>query len=379
MKIQMAKLVKVLIFTAVCIGFTVLLGVKLANQKLFSENYTLGAHFENAQGVLAGDMVKIAGVDVGRVTKTEIKGDLAYVEFEVEQGIQLPQDTEVAIRWRNVVGQRFLYLYPGDSDSLLKEGNTIPVEQTKDIADIGQFLNRVGPILKAIDPEKANEFVDAMNVALSSNEQNVRDLIDSGAVLAKELGESDDDIRGLLSSADTIMAAYASQDESLASFIDDLDSVSGVLARRTDDINALVTNFAEVQQQLERLLTNNRENIDGTIAGLKTVADVLDKNQKNLVRTVETLPLGVAGYFQTTSWGEWFNVRVVYVSVKDQDSKVIVEQFEHDSQHGDDGGDPGSTPCKDCGTSSEGSQGQSPSREGVESILRFVLTGDGDE
>jgi phospholipid/cholesterol/gamma-HCH transport system substrate-binding protein len=377
MKIQMSKLVKVLIFTAVCIAFTVLLGVKLANEKPFTENYTVGAYFENAQGVLVGDMVKIAGVDVGRVTGTEIKEDLAYVEFEVEQGIQLPQDTEVAIRWRNVVGQRFLYLYPGDSELLLTKGDTIPVEQTRDIADIGQFLNRVGPILKAIDPEKANEFLDAMNVALSSNEQNVRELIDSGAVLAKELGESDDDIRGLLSSADKIMAAYASQDESLGSFIDDLDSVSGVLARRTDDINALVTNFAEVQQQLDRLLTNNRANIDGTISGLKTVADVLDRNQKNLVRTVETLPLGVAGYFQTTSWGEWFNVRVVYVSVKDQHSKIIVEQSEHDSQHGDSGGDPGSTPCKDCEDRS-GSQDPSPSGEGVESILRFVLTGDGD-
>ena len=280
---------------------------------------------------------------------------------------------------RPTLRQRFLYLYPGDSDVMLKESDTIPVEQTRDIADIGQFLNRVGPILKAIDPDKANEFVDAMNVALSSNEQNVRELIDSGAVLAQELGESDEDIRGLLSSADKIMAAYASQDESLASFIDDLDSVSGVLARRTDDINALVTNFAEVQQQLDRLLSNNRENIDGTISGLKTVADVLNKNQKNLVRTVETLPLGVAGYFQTTSWGEWFNVRVVYVSVKDQNSKVIVEQFEDDSQHGDDGGGPGSTTCEDCEGGSGSSQSQGPSGEGVESILRFVLTDDGDE
>ena len=373
MKIQMVKLVKVLIFTVICLGFTVLLGVKLANQKLFSDNYQLGATFESAQGVLAGDMVKIAGVDVGRVTATEIKDGLAYVEFEVEKEVKLPEDTEVAIRWRNVVGQRFLYLYPGTSDTMLDESDIIPVEQTRDIADIGEFLNRVGPILKAIDPEKANEFVDAVNVALSSNEQNVRELIDSGAVLAKELGQSDDDIRDLLSSADKIMAAYASQDESLGSFIDDLDSVSGVLARRTDDINSLVTNFAEVQQQLDRLLSNNATNIDGTISGLKEVVDVINDNRKNLERTVETLPLGVAGYFQTTSWGEWFNVRVVRAFVKDQNSKIVADAAEDDSQHGDGGGGPESTPCQECGAS-----GGTPAPEGVESILRFVLTGDGD-
>ena len=373
MKIQMVKLVKVLIFTVICLGFTVLLGVKLANQKLFSDNYQLGATFESAQGVLAGDMVKIAGVDVGRVTATEIKDGQAYVEFEVEKEVKLPEDTQVAIRWRNVVGQRFLYLYPGTSDTMLEESDIIPVEQTRDIADIGEFLNRVGPILKAIDPEKANEFVDAVNVAFSSNEQNVRELIDSGAVLARELGQSDDDIRDLLGSADKIMAAYASQDHSLGSFIDDLDSVSGVLARRTDDINSLVTNFAEVQQQLDRLMSNNASNIDGTISGLKEVVEVINDNRKNLERTVETLPLGVAGYFQTTSWGEWFNVRVVRAFVKDRNSKIVADAKEDDSQHGDDGGGPESTPCKECGTS-----GGTSAPEGVESILRFVLTGDGD-
>jgi phospholipid/cholesterol/gamma-HCH transport system substrate-binding protein len=276
------------------------------------------------------------------------------------------------------VGQRFLYLYPGESDVMLKESDIIPVEQTADIADIGEFLNRVGPILKAIDPEKANEFVDAVNVALSSNEQNVRELIDNGAVLAEELGASDDDIRDLLTSADKIMAAYASQDDSLASFIDDLDSVSGVLASRTDDINALVTNFAEVQQQLDRLMSNNRENIDGTIAGLKEVAQVLNENRTNLVRTIETLPLGVAGYFQTTSWGEWFNVRITRLFLKDQNSKIVADASESDNQHGDSGGGPDSTPCNNCGDGQSSSPTGSPDPEGVESILRFVLTGDGD-
>ena len=86
------------------------------------------------------------------------------------------------------------------------------------------------------------------------------------------------------------------------------------------------------------------------------------------------LPLGVAGYFQTTSWGEWFNVRVTRAVVKDQNSKIIADANEQDSQHGDSGGGPDSTPCNDC--SEQSSDNAKPA--GVESILRFVLTGDGD-
>ncbi len=379
MRTSKIMLLKVAVFTVICVIFTVALGVKLANSRLFADTYEIKAQFEDATGVLVGDAVKIAGVDVGRVTGTEIKDGKAVVTFSLDEDIKLPKDTEVSIRWRNVLGQRFVYIFPGDEDSSWGEEDTIPVSQTNDVADIGEFLNRVGPILKAIDPEQANAFLDAMNTALHNNERNVRALLDAGSSLAGDLSERDDEISSLIRNADTIMEAFASQDDEIRNILDDLDNVSGVLARRTDDVNALVTNFADVQEQLDELLRTSGSNIDDTIGSLETVATTLSTNKKNLARSLETMPMGIANYFQTSSWGEWFNVRIVELVFQDNQGNDLVRQKELPNQHADEGGgtdgDEGDGNDNKQVDSGDGSSGSAPS-ENVGSLLRYTLAGD---
>jgi virulence factor Mce-like protein len=383
MRVSKVMLLKVIVFTIVCLVFTIALGMKLANSRLFADTYDMKAEFEDATGVLDGDAVKIAGVDVGRVTGTEIKDGKAVLSFNVDRDVELPTDSEVAIRWRNVLGQRFVYIYPGDEDEVWDEGDTIPSSHTNDVADIGEFLNRLGPILKAIDPEQANAFLDAVNTALASNEENVRALIDAGASLASDLSERDGHIARTIENADTIMEAFASQDDQIASIIDDLDNVSGVLARRTDDVNQLVANFADVQDQLDELLATSSSNIDATIGSLDSVTGTLASNQKNLARTLRSTPAGVSNYFQTTAWGEWFNVRLVELVLQDGESNDLVRQRENeDLQRCESCGGKGrggtEQVSRDNGASSSagGGGGTDAPSENVGSLLRYALTED---
>ena len=397
MKTNKAMIVKVLIFSVIAAVMTVALGVKLANSRLFADTYVISAAFDDATGVLKGDAVKLAGVDVGRVEGTEISDGEAIVTFNIDDHIELPKDSTVAIRWRNVLGQRFLYVYPGSDDEYFAAEEVIPVENTEDVNDIGTFLNRVGPILQAIDPKQANAFLDAINTALVGNEHEVRQLLSHGADLGQALGKEANEIEGLINSADTIMAAYAGQEEAIGSIFDDLDRVGSVLARRTDEINTFVTDFARVQHQLDELVTDSADDFEATISSLRTVTRVLANNKGKLDDTLHTLPLGIAGYFQTSSWGEWFNVRITKILVKDQDSNIIVEQNELDNQHSDKGGSPavgqganrgyekdedgddreprgkGKKGDRDGRRSSE-DRSNEPS-EGLEAILRFLLTG----
>lgn len=388
--------IKVLAFAALATVMTIALGVKLANTRLFANTYKLEAAFDDATGVLRGDAVKLAGVDVGRVKGFYIDGGEAIVEFTLDDHIELPKDSTVALRWRNVLGQRFLYVYPGTGSESFSEGDRIPAENTEDVADIGQLLNNAGPILKAIDPEEANQFLDAVNTALEGNEQDVRNLIDDGAKLAETLAGEDDNIKRLLTSADRIMHAFASQDDALGAIFDNLDDVGTVLRRRTSDLNALVTNFAKVQRQLDQLLSENRGNIDHSLDSLDTVAKILESSRGRLHETLRTLPYGVISYNQTSSWGEWFNVRIVRINVRGQDSQIIVDEEEDQSQRPSSGGSPevghgansGYTKDEDGddreprGKGGKGGRGgeqdqrsRSGSQDDISAILRFLFLG----
>ncbi len=376
MKFAMRTFVKVIVFTVVALLMTTALGIKLANSRMFSDTYVLEAEFDDALGVLKGDAVKVAGVDVGRVEATEIVNGKAVVRFNVDKSVKLGKDSSAGIRWRNVVGQRFMYIYPGEEKPFYEENDRIPSDMTRPPADIGEFLNSAGPILKAIDPEKANAFVDAINTALVGNEETVQRLFDNGAVLAQELGANDEDISRLLESSDTIMAAYANQDDQIGAFIDNLQELSTDLAGDTDDINSLVDNFAVVQEQLDHVLIRSRGNIDSTLHNLDKVAGTVADNKKHLRRTLRTLPLGVAGYFQTTSWGEWFNVRITKLLVRDRNSAMVHSVGEADNQHGDSGGGPGSNTSSGGSNSSDGGAPSAPAgSEDLGSLIGFVLQG----
>jgi phospholipid/cholesterol/gamma-HCH transport system substrate-binding protein len=326
-------LAKVVAFSVLAAVFTVGLGVKIGNLRLFKHTYTLEAQFADASGVFKGDAVKLAGVDVGRVEGAEIENGYAIVKFNLDESVKITSDSVVAIRWRNILGQRFLYVYPGDGrGAALDDGDRVPLAQTEDAGDLGEFLNQLGPILKAIDPDKANAFLDSMNTALAGNEGAVRQLIGEGAFLAGRLSSMDDQIKSLIGSSDTVMATYAAQDQSIGRILDDLNILGARLEGMTGDINSVITNFAVVQQQLNKLLTESRDNIDATISSLNSVSANLRQNRSNLENTLCTLPAGVSGYFQTTSFGEWFNVRIVDVVLKDNHGNYLADVEETDDQ-----------------------------------------------
>jgi phospholipid/cholesterol/gamma-HCH transport system substrate-binding protein len=327
-RFDMVTLAKVAAFTLVAMLMTVILGMKIANVGFFGATYELEAVFSDATGVFKGDSVKVAGVDVGRVKERRIEDGKAVITFSVDDEVPLTTTSRVGIRWRNVIGLRFIYLMPSEGGDPLTDGARVPDSLTDEAGDIGEFLNRLGPILRAIDPDKANAFIEAMNTALIGNETIVRSLFSQGSFLATQLGSMDEQIASLIDSSDEIMAAYASQDDALGEIVDDLDTLGGELGGMTTDINLLVENFAALQEQMAGLLIENRSNIDATIAGLRDVTRNIATRRKDLSKTLCTLPAGVAPYDMTSSWGEWFNVRIVEFTLKDNNSDVVSRERE---------------------------------------------------
>src|SRR5436305_12473296 len=106
-------IVKLLIFVAVCTVLTAYLAFTIGNIRLFQHTYKLTATFDDATGLLSADNVKVAGVVVGKVDSVKIDQGRAQVAFSVNDSVKVPSDSQVAIRWRNLIGERYLYIYPG--------------------------------------------------------------------------------------------------------------------------------------------------------------------------------------------------------------------------------------------------------------------------
>ncbi len=109
-----APLVKLIVFAVVTVFATGVLAATIASiGGGGGEKYH--AIFSDVTSLNEGDEVRIAGVQVGQVEKIAIVDERnAEVTFSVEDREYLPASTTATIRYRNLVGQRYIALGQGE-------------------------------------------------------------------------------------------------------------------------------------------------------------------------------------------------------------------------------------------------------------------------
>src|SRR5687767_7231078 len=122
--------IKLGIFTVVTIAVTTWLATVIGNFQLFASPYEVTAEFSDATGVLGGDVVKAAGVTVGRVSTIEIENGIAVVSMAIEENVDLPEHLSARIRFRNLVGQRMITLAEDPEAPSFRDGR-IPLDHTR--------------------------------------------------------------------------------------------------------------------------------------------------------------------------------------------------------------------------------------------------------
>lgn len=302
------------IFTAVCVAFAGLLVVVIGNIS-FEPRDAYTATFENVQGLLVNDDVKIAGVTLGRVESIghEPGGDV-NVEFTLRDDVEVPEGSTISVRWRNVTGLRYLYVEPGEG-SMVPAGHGFPMDQTRAPADLGSLLQRVVPVIDALDPSLQNQVLEALSTALMGREDEVRELIREGGELTATITSREAEIERLLQNSVTVLDAYAQREDQLRGLIESFAEVASTLRERNDELDSAIISIADGQEELRRFVDANDDEIRLAVDALEDVTGVLRSNAGDLERVLETTPRGLIGYHLISRTGQWFNIRSVGTSV----------------------------------------------------------------
>lgn len=109
--------------------------------------YNVTATFSNIGGLKERAQVTLAGVPVGRVTKIALdpKSFNAVVTLQIDGAYnQIPDDTTANILTAGLLGEQYIGLDPGGSETFLKNGGTIQYTQSALVLEklIGQFFSK---------------------------------------------------------------------------------------------------------------------------------------------------------------------------------------------------------------------------------------------
>jgi len=104
------------------------LAVKLGDVNLFGDNtYPVKARFITIAGLKPGASVEIAGVKVGKVSDIQLHKDdyEAVVTFDINNHVQLQEDSIASVRTAGIIGDRYVDITPGGTEEMIKPGGEI--------------------------------------------------------------------------------------------------------------------------------------------------------------------------------------------------------------------------------------------------------------
>lgn len=116
------------LFVLAGIASTAYLAVRLGDLSFFDEEgYELTARFRSISGLKDGAVIEIAGVRVGTVSKINLDPTdyAAIVHLAIKPDVQVQEDAIASIRSTGIIGEKYINIAPGGSDTLLQAGGEI--------------------------------------------------------------------------------------------------------------------------------------------------------------------------------------------------------------------------------------------------------------
>ena len=243
-----------------------------------SPGYTATATFSDASTLRETAPVRIAGVNVGKVTNVEADGDDAKVTFTVDpEGLPLHDDARITIRPRLFLeGNFFLDLRPGSPSAPdLPDGGVDPGH-----ADGDRGPARPGPddpaAARPQEPRRlprrlrigARRRADARrwtsawtprSRASPAPRRSTRASTtaaeagkSSSQVSQALLGEQAGDLRGLIKASGSVFQQLASRDSELSDLITNFSITTGALAAESQSLQDTLAQLAPTVEQAQR-------------------------------------------------------------------------------------------------------------------------------
>lgn len=250
----------------------VLFGVLLEignHWKIFDRGVPYKVFLPSSTGLKVGDTVKLAGVEVGSISKISVLDDKVQVDFEVARGTRIKQDSAAGIRMTSMLGGQFLGISFGSPGSPeLPAGSTL---RSSDSVGVDALLDSVNGLSK-----------DAKQLIIDLNRNQNEVMSKITAILDENRTVMHDSLTGLAS----ITAKLDRGDGSLALLLNDKTLYNNV--------NALSGSLKEVSARLERgegtlgKLLNEDKLYDQTIAAVEG----MNSSMKNFTEIAQRINNG---------------------------------------------------------------------------------------
>jgi phospholipid/cholesterol/gamma-HCH transport system substrate-binding protein len=299
--------VRVVLFTVMCLVFTFVL-VTVFGQFRFDSRASYSAVFTNVSGLKGGNFVRIAGVEVGKVKNLTLHKDgTVTVDFSIDKGQPLTEGTKAAIRYENLIGDRYLSLEDGPgSVRKLQPGQMIPLARTSPALDVDALIGGFRPLFRALDPDQVNALSGELLKVFQGQGGTISSVLSQTSALTTTLAGRDQLIGEVITNLNTVLGTLAARDDRFAEGLDKLSQLVQGLAERKSDIATGTAYINAAAGSVADLLTTARQPIKDAVQQTDRFAGRIEADHDYVDDLVKTLPDAYQVLARNGLYGDYF-------------------------------------------------------------------------
>lgn len=264
----------------------------------FAPSYSLTADFRDTAGLQAGDLVTIAGVQVGHVGSIKQRGDGVRVTLKINHGVQVARGSAVAIKVATLLGRKEVTVTaPATANwtDLYKKGDHIPGVGSSP-TEVLEVQSDAQSVLATLDANTVNAFLADLTQVTAGKASQVTQIIDGLNQLTSTINGRRTEVSSLIDAANAVSGTVETHNANLLSAIDSLDQVVANLDARRAELTQLLTTTEEAASKISGLIGTNRAKLDAILTELQTSLNVINAHQVDLAQTISYLAGAVQGF-----------------------------------------------------------------------------------
>lgn len=274
---------------------------------LFAQPVVYG-QFSDSGGLITGDKVRIAGVDVGHVQSLEIDGDRVRMGFTLG-GNKIGTDSRLAIRTDTILGKKVLEVEPRGSE-MLRPNEVLPLGQSTTPYQIYDAFFDVTKAAAGWDVQSVKESLNVLSETVNQTSPHLSAALDGVARFSDTIGKRDEQFEKLLENANTVAEVLGDRSGQVNDLLVNSQVLLAEVNQRGAAVDNLLSNVRQVSTQFQGLIEDN-PNLNHVLQQLETVTGLLVEHKFDLQESLSTLSKFMASLAEALGSGPYFKMMIV--------------------------------------------------------------------
>lgn len=263
---------KVGLFTVIGIVLFAMCIIFLGRIELFQPpQMHITGEFKSVNGLKPGNQVKYSGVSIGRIKDMTVTDTGVTVAMEIKEDTKIPEDSQFSLANDGILGDKYIQVTPGKSQTYLKDGATVTGEGD---SAIDKTMQQASELMK-----EANKTLASINAVIGDKQTqtSLRNMLRTTEVIANNTAALTGQMNAMLSdnrgNVNEMAANMVKITNDMASITNQFDSSMKQFnsdGQTGNDMRAILTNLKQTTESIQHMAGS----MEGVVTDPQSAADI---------------------------------------------------------------------------------------------------------